>query len=76
MSTDPSKYLWIVVLMGCGAWALYWRKKRKFDRTNDKGIEIYPSYGKKMLGEAFDKLLLWIGYVCITVSVWLILSLD
>ena len=62
--------------MVCGAWALYWREKRKFDRTNDKGIEIFRSYRRKLFGEAFDALLLWMGYACIIISLFLILSLD
>ena len=44
-----------------GVWLLYWRKKRKFDRTNEQGVEVFGSHLKKVKAEAFDTLLFWIG---------------
>ncbi len=56
-------YLWIVSLMFFGAWLLYWRKKRKFDRLNEQGIEVFGSYPDKVKTDTFDTLLLWAGCV-------------
>ena len=56
-----SVYLWIASSMLFGAWLLYWRKKRKFDRLNKHGIEVFGSYPDKAKSEALDSLLLWIG---------------
>ena len=62
-------YLWVASLMFFGAWLLYWRKKRKFDRLNKQGIEVFGSYFKKARADAFDTLLLWIGWVSVVCGI-------
>ena len=69
-------YLWFVLLMLFGAWLLYWRKKRKFDRLNEQGIEIFRSYPKKVKAVAFDTLLLWMGCVSIIGAVIVLGRID
>lgn len=69
-------YLWIIVLMTFGGWILYWRKKRKFDRTNEQGVEVFSSYRKKSITKIFDGVLLWVGCGAIIVSAFLIMTLD
>ncbi|MGV7235643.1 MAG: hypothetical protein ACQ9ET_05220 [Nitrosomonadaceae bacterium] len=63
------EYLWVVLLMVFGAWLLYWRKKRKYDRLNDHGIEEFGSYLEKVRADAFNTLLLWVGCVCLIAAV-------
>lgn len=67
-------YLGIVIFMLLGAWLLYWRKKRKFNRLNEHGIEVFGSYSKKVKAETFDTLLFWVGCVSVTLSVLMIVA--
>lgn len=67
-------YLWIVSLMFIGACLLFWRKKRKFDRSNDHGIEVFENYPKKFKADTFDKLILWTGWTCIIISFFLFVT--
>ena len=69
-------YLLIAASMLCGAWLLYWRNKRKFDRRNDHGIESFGSYQKKIKADAFDTLLLWAGYVSFMAGVFMLLGIS
>lgn len=71
-----SSYLWMASLIIFGACLLYWRKKRKFDRTNEHGIEIFGSYLDKAKADTFDALLLWVGVVCFLGGVFLFVGID
>ena len=68
--------LWAVLLMLFGSWLLYWRKKRKFDRLNEHGIEIFISYPKKVKAVAFDTLLLWTGCVSVIGAIIVLGKID
>ena len=63
-------------MMFAGACLLYWRKKRKFDRLNEHGIEIFETYPEKAKADAFDTLLLWAGYVCLLSSIFMIVGIS
>lgn len=54
-------YLLVALSFSVGAVLLYWRKKRKFDRLNEHGIEAYTSYAEKVKTNATDTILLWVG---------------
>ncbi len=41
-----------VFLLAVGGLLAYWKRKRKFDRTDQCGIERFPSYGKKAAGQS------------------------
>ena len=69
-------YLWIVSLMFLGAWLLLWRKKRKFDRQSENGIETFSSYSEKVKADVFDALLLWAGYASFIASVFMLVTID
>jgi hypothetical protein len=71
-----AEYLWVVLLMFFGAWLLYWRKKRKFDRLNKHGIEKFGSYLEKAKADAFDALLLWLGYASLISAVIALLMIS
>ena len=71
-----STYLWIASLMLFGAWLLYWRKKRKFDRLNEHGIEVFLSYSKKVKAEAFDTLLLCAGCLSFICGTLMLIATD
>ena len=55
---------------------MYWRKKRKFDRLNDHGIEKFGSYPEKTKAVAFDNLLLWVGYVSFISGVLVLMTIS
>ena len=69
-------YLLIASSLFCGAWLLYWRKKRKFDRRNEHGIESFGSYQEKIKADAFDTLLLWAGYASFISGVFMLLGIT
>ena len=69
-------YLLIASLLFLGAWLLCWRKKRKFDRLNELGIEVFGSYPEKAKADAFDTLLLWTGYVSFISGVIVLMSIS
>jgi uncharacterized membrane protein YphA (DoxX/SURF4 family) len=70
------EYLWIAALMFFGVLLLYWRKKRKFDRVNEQGVEVFKSYPKKVRADAFDTLLLWAGYVSVICGVLVLMGIH
>lgn len=45
-----------IVLLAFGAVLAFWLRKRKFDRTNEFGIEIYASYWGKLGAKTKDGL--------------------
>ena len=69
-------YLLIAASLLCGAWLLYWRKKRKFDRRNEHGIESFGSYQEKIKADTFDTLLLWAGYASFISGVFMLLGIT
>ena len=42
------------LLLGIGAWLTYWKRKRTFDRTNEFGVERFPSYLRKLVSLGKD----------------------
>ena len=40
------------LLLGIGAWFTYWKRKRAFNRTNEYGVERFPSYWRKVVSLA------------------------
>ena len=69
-------YLWVTSLMLFGAGLLYWRKKRKFDRLNKQGIEVFGSYLEKFKADTFNTLLLWVGNACLISSLIVFLMMG
>ena len=55
---------------------MYWRKKRKFNRLNEHGIEVFGSYPQKVKADVFDTLLLWVGCVSIISSVLMLMAIS
>ena len=52
-----------------GAILIYWRNKRKFDRTNSAGIEQFPGYSRKLGARLVDLILLALGLGTLTTGV-------
>jgi hypothetical protein len=71
-----STYIWIALLMFFGAWLLYMRKKRKFDRLNEHGIEKFGSYLEKAKANTFDTFLLWAGYLSFSSAVFMLMGIS
>ena len=46
-----------VILLGIGAWLSYLKRKRAFNRTNEYGVQRYPSYWRKLLSLSKDTLI-------------------
>jgi hypothetical protein len=46
-----------MILLAAAGLLAYWRRKRKFDRTNQYGIEQFPSYGRKVRARTAEGLL-------------------
>ena len=69
-------YLLVATFMFFGAWLLYWRKKRKFDRLNAHGIEKFESYRAKAKAEAFDTLLLLLGCASFISGVFMLMEIN
>lgn len=55
---------------------LYWRKKRKFDRLNEHGIEIFGSYLEKAKADTFDTVLLWVGIATFVCGVFVLIGIS
>ena len=68
-------YLLIIILLIVGTRLLYWRKKRKFDRLNEHGVERFGSYREKVAADTFNTVLQWIGYASLIVGFFLIMGL-
>ena len=43
-------------LVVLGALLAFWKRKRKFERTNQFGVEQFPSYRRKLTATAMDRL--------------------
>ena len=61
-----------VILLGLGAWLAYWKRKRAFNRTNEYGVERYPSYWRKLASRSKDTLIGASAFVLLSAGVLLI----
>ena len=52
-----------------GAILVLWRNKRKFDRTNEAGIERFASYADKLGATAGDLAIAALAFIVLTASV-------
>ena len=52
------------------------RKKRKFDRLNEHGIEIFGSYLEKAKADTFDTFLLWAGYLSFLSGAFMLMGIT
>lgn len=50
-----------ILLLLTGAVLLYWQRKRKYDRSNDYGVERLPSYFGLFRARLADSILILIG---------------
>jgi hypothetical protein len=71
-----STHIWLIVLLGIASIALIWRNKRRFDRTNEHGIQRHGRYWNKVRAESFDTTLLWVGYLGLSASVVILITID
>jgi len=63
-----------VVAMIVGVLLIFWRNKRKYDRTNEYGIDRLPTYVGALLAKTFDLLLLMTGGVLLVSGATYVLS--
>jgi hypothetical protein len=63
-----AEYVGIVLLAVAGLLA-YWKQKRKFDRTNQYGVEQFPSYGRKVRARTMEGLLAFGSLALLTTGV-------
>jgi hypothetical protein len=54
----------IALVLG-GIASAVWLKKRKFDRTNEAGIERFPSFSASVFSRTFDALLWFASATCL-----------
>lgn len=69
-------FIWIFACFAIAGSAMLWRNKRRFDRTNEHGIQQHKSYGGKLRTESFDAILLSIAYVSAFVAAGLLVLAD
>ncbi len=63
MISETDVYIFLLAFVGIACFL--WANKRKFDRTNESGVEQFPSFRKKLAGQFFDAVLLGIGAGCL-----------
>ena len=56
-STD----FYCLLLVVAGVALVYWSRRRRFVRINQFGVEQFPSYGRKVISNTADGILLIIG---------------
>ena len=56
-------------LLAVAALLAYWKRKRKFDRTNQYGIEQFPSYGRKVRARTTEGVLGFGSLVLLTAGI-------
>ena len=61
-----------VILLGLGAWLTYWKRKRAFNRTNEFGVERYPSYWRKLVSRSKDTLIGTSAFVLLSAGAFLV----
>lgn len=69
-------FIWITARLAVALSTLLWRNKRRFDRTNEHGIQQHKSYGEKLRAESFDTILLGVAYVSAFVAAGLLVLAD
>ena len=60
------------LLLGIGAWLTYWKRKRVFNRTNEYGVERYPSYWRKLASRSKDTLIGACAFILLSAGTLLI----
>ena len=60
------------LLLGIGAWLTYWKRKRAFNRTNEYGVERYPSYWRKLVSRGKDTLIGASAFVLLSAGAFLV----
>ncbi|NJD24845.1 MAG: hypothetical protein FIB06_05510 [Betaproteobacteria bacterium] len=60
------------LFLGIGAWLIYWKRKRAFNRTNEYGVERFPSYRRKVFSVSADFLIDMGGKSLLSLGVLLI----
>ena len=69
----------LVGILTCLAVALVtllWRNKRRFDRTNEHGVQQHETYAGKLRAEGFDAILLGVAYIGAILAVGLAIAAD
>jgi hypothetical protein len=57
------------LLLVFAALLTYWKRKRKFDRINEYGVERFPSYGRKLQARLAEGVLGFGSLVLLTAGV-------
>lgn len=60
------------ILLGIGAWLIYWKRKRRFDRTNEFGVQRFPNYWHKLLSLGKDGLISTSAFILLSAGTILI----
>ena len=69
-------YALLFGFIAVGVASLIWRDKRRYDRTNEHGVQQYRNYWNKIKGESFDTLLSGMGYLGLFAGIFVLLAMD
>ena len=60
------------LLLGIGAWLTYWKRKRVVERSNEFGVERFPSYWRKLFSRSKDTLIGASAFVLLSAGAFLV----
>ncbi len=69
---DWDAHFFEVAMIIAGFCCGFWMKKRKFDRTNESGVERFPSYSGRLVAKSGDAIL---GLLSISLIVFGVLAI-
>jgi len=62
-----------IPFLAIGFWLAYWIKKRQITRTNQYGVEEFPTPRSKAISNAVDKVALLIAMIFVLIGIILVL---
>jgi hypothetical protein len=54
-----------IVLLIVGIVVRYWVGRRRFNRRNFAGVEIFDSYGKAVIARGFERFVSFLATICV-----------
>jgi len=59
------------VCIAMGLTLVYWVRRRKFNRTNEHGVQIFPSFVRRVLARGLEIVLALVALVLVLVGLWI-----
>ena len=60
------------LLLGISTWLTYWKRKRVVERSNEFGVERFPSYWRKLVSRGKDTLIGTSAFVLLSAGAFLV----